>query len=375
MGIDVRSMPVLKLTLIPFLWETDPDSTIIGLVRDMAASPREHEMLSMVHDLLPVADVEVTAHEPVWSTSNHAGELHQETKVILVAEGGDGHYVGMMSGQGHRRRRCRVVARPHELRPGVRLGDRARTRPQHESRPRPVSDPRWPGGWLPVPGGEHRGLGLRLPRNPTGAAEHPRPDVLLRSQVDQRLRFRARYALPTRGRRPRWVRQPGNGAVRPARRNPAAVGRRRRLGQPYLEPAFVVEAPPALPDSAGPHELSGRTADGRELFALSFTMPRTADGGGGGSFAFAVPGGGRLGRPARPHHAFGPWRFGHAGRGHRPPRDDRPQPGDRAGARRPARTARAAGQPVGASAAAVAAESGLQMLYSRGIPDAAAWRR
>ena len=97
--IDVRSMPALKLTLIPFLWETDPDSTIIGLVRDMAADPREHEMLSMVHDLLPVADVEVTVHEPVWSTSNSALALHEETKVILAAEGGAGHYVGMMSGQ------------------------------------------------------------------------------------------------------------------------------------------------------------------------------------------------------------------------------------------------------------------------------------
>ena len=52
---------------------------------------------------------------------------------------------------------------------------------------------------------------------------------------------------------------------------------------------FVIEAPPALPDSAGAYTLTGRTARGTELFSLRFAMPRTADGYGGSGFAFALP--------------------------------------------------------------------------------------
>ena len=60
-------------------------------------------------------------------------------------------------------------------------------------------------------------------------------------------------------------------------------------GEPFLNPAFVVDAPPALPDSAGEHRIAGRTASGDELFALSFTMPEVVDGDGSSSFAFVLP--------------------------------------------------------------------------------------
>ena len=61
-------------------------------------------------------------------------------------------------------------------------------------------------------------------------------------------------------------------------------------GHPFLEPAFVVNAPPALPDSGGAYGITGPTSGGRELFALRFTMPVLFDGDGGSSFAI----------PARP---------------------------------------------------------------------------
>ena len=60
-------------------------------------------------------------------------------------------------------------------------------------------------------------------------------------------------------------------------------------GAPFLEPAFVVDAPAALPDSAGEYRITGRTAGGGQLFSLSFTMPETADGDGSSGFAFALP--------------------------------------------------------------------------------------
>ena len=58
---------------------------------------------------------------------------------------------------------------------------------------------------------------------------------------------------------------------------------------PYLEPAFVVYAPPLLPDSTGEHTITGRTNGGAELFSLNFTMPETADGDGISAFAFVLP--------------------------------------------------------------------------------------
>lgn len=61
------------------------------------------------------------------------------------------------------------------------------------------------------------------------------------------------------------------------------------VGLPRLEPAFVVDAPPALPDSAGAYRITGRTASGAELFSYSFTMPATAYGDGSSGFAFALP--------------------------------------------------------------------------------------
>ncbi|MDE2945348.1 MAG: hypothetical protein OXT63_14250 [Gemmatimonadota bacterium] len=64
---------------------------------------------------------------------------------------------------------------------------------------------------------------------------------------------------------------------------------RRRDRQPFLEPAFVVDAPAALPVPGGEYEISGRTSDGEVLFSLSFDMPEVADGDGSSAFAFALP--------------------------------------------------------------------------------------
>ena len=60
-------------------------------------------------------------------------------------------------------------------------------------------------------------------------------------------------------------------------------------GVPLLEPAFVVDAPPELPDSAGDYSITGRAGNGAELFSFGFTMPETAGGDGSSSFAFVLP--------------------------------------------------------------------------------------
>ena len=70
-AVDVRTVPLLDLTLVPFLWAADPDSAILESVRGMAADPEGHELLGLLRMLLPVGDLDVKAHEPVLSSSNN----------------------------------------------------------------------------------------------------------------------------------------------------------------------------------------------------------------------------------------------------------------------------------------------------------------
>ena len=58
-------------------------------------------------------------------------------------------------------------------------------------------------------------------------------------------------------------------------------------GRAQLEPAFVLDGPPVLPETDGPYRVDGLGPDGRTEFSLSFT-PTPLEFGGGG-FVFFVP--------------------------------------------------------------------------------------
>ena len=58
---------------------------------------------------------------------------------------------------------------------------------------------------------------------------------------------------------------------------------------PFLEPVFVIDAPPSLPDATGDYRVAGRADDGTVLFSLDFEMPVIADGDGSSSFLFMLP--------------------------------------------------------------------------------------
>ncbi|MDE2982873.1 MAG: hypothetical protein OXU74_16905 [Gemmatimonadota bacterium] len=66
-------------------------------------------------------------------------------------------------------------------------------------------------------------------------------------------------------------------------------GRADADGVPFLEPAFVVDAPPTLPRSGGPYTLTGLSVAREELFSLRFEMQEMADGDGESGFVFALP--------------------------------------------------------------------------------------
>ena len=367
--VDVREMPVFDLTLIPFLWSADPDSAILERTRSMAADPEGHELLEYTRTLLPVGDLDVTAHEPVLSSSNDAFSLLHETGAIRAMEGGSGHYMGMMSGSvtgapgvAHAPGRTsfsvpRGTVMAHELGHNMSL----------------LHAPCFASDWLdrlfPQPDGSigawgydfRRGGHLVRPSTPD-LMSYCRPHWISDYSFSKALR----YSLIDEG------------ADAPAVAQAAASlllwGGLDSGGEPYLEPAFVVDAPLAPPPVAGDHLVTGRTASGGELFSMSFAMPEVADANGRSSFAFTLP--------ARPGWAGGLASITLSGPGGSAALDrDTHLP---MAILRDSRTGqvrailRDAVQDALVAANAVpgmAPSRDFDMLFSRGIPDADAWRR
>ena len=284
LAIDVRALPPLELTVVPFLWAPAPDSSVLDAVRGMAADPEGHALLADVRALLPVGALEVTAHEPVLSSSNDARRLMEETEAIRVLEGGAGHYLGTMAGPvtgpsgaaflpgraGFSVPLPGTIA--HEL--GHNLG-------LHHA---PCGGAGDPDPSFPHPGGSAGAWGydfargqLVRPTTPDLMSYCGPPDGISDYHFANALRYRLFEA---------------RAAAVPAAASATSLllwGGADADGVPFLNPAFVVEAPPALPDSAGAYTLTGRTAGGAELFSFSFAMPRAADGDGGSGFAFVLP--------------------------------------------------------------------------------------
>ena len=366
---DVQVMPTMDLTLIPFLWTEDPDSTILDIVREMAADSRNR--LWPIHTLLPVNKLNVVSHEPVWSSSNRGFNLLEETEAIRVMEGGRGYYLSTLAGAsgglsgvakfGGRSSWARPDpgAMAHELGHNLRLqhapcGGAGRLDPAF-----PRAD-----GSIGVWGYDFRGEGRLVPASTPDYMAYCDPywtsDYHFTSALRHRLEFETGSSAAS--------------AVAAPVRALMVWGGVDAGGNPSLEPAFVVNAPPVLPDGGGDYRLEGRDADGRRLFSISFEMPEVSDGDGSSGFAFAVP--------VEPGWADGLATITLSGpdgsvtldgESNRPMTILRnPRSGRVRGILRDL-----AGDPaVGADAEAfLPSAAGLEVLFSRGLPDAEAWRR
>ncbi|MXX90378.1 MAG: hypothetical protein F4205_04115 [Gemmatimonadetes bacterium] len=366
--VEVREMPLLDLTLIPFVWDANQDSSIVDLTAAIEADPANHERLADLRELLPVGELDVTAHEAVLSSTNNAFTLLGQTEVIRVMEGRSGHYMGLMSGNiagaagvAHSPgwssfARADALTIAHEFGHNLSLGHA----PCGSATGRDPQYP-YPDGSIGVWGYDFADQRLVHPST-ADLMSYCGPRWISEYNFSKALDYRLRSAyaaqLATRS---------------PASRSLLVWGGIAADSVLFLEPAFVVDARHVLPDSTGEYRLTGRTAEGRVLFSLSFAMPEVADGGGGSSFVFALPVQTWWADDMASITLSGPEGSATLGKATNRPmailRD--PQTGQvRAFLRGLPPATQTAADAVGQGA-----EPGMEVLFSRGIPGVDAWRR
>ncbi|MYG81573.1 MAG: hypothetical protein F4187_07320, partial [Gemmatimonadetes bacterium] len=261
--VDVRDMPLLDLTLIPFLWSADPDSLIIDHIEAMATDPANHELLSYTRTLLPVGALDVRAHEPVMTSTNNSSELLRETEAIRVIEGTAGHYMGMTSGLatgvgGLAKLRGRVTyvsgsgsiestryTIAHELGHNFSL--------LHAPCGAPGPAPLFPhaNGSIGAWGYDFRGGGRLVHPFTRDLMAYCAPTWISDYHFTNALRFRLSDESV-----------PESALVAGSARSLFLWGGIGADSIPFLDPAFVVDAPALLPDSAGDYRLTGQSVSG-----------------------------------------------------------------------------------------------------------------
>ena len=281
-SVEVHDMPHLDLTLIPFIWSTEPDSAIIDIVRELAADPDNHELLRETRTLMPVGSLDVTAHDPVLSSRNNANALLGETSAIRVMENGSGFYMGTMSGrlggfaggglaQLGGRSSVAIPRGPtmaHELGHNLFL----RHAPCGSADPDP-SYP-YPDGSIGAWGYDFRDGGSLIPPSTSDVMSYCSPGWISDYSFSKALRYR--------------VSTGADAGVSPSQAL-LLWGGVDGGGTPFLEPSFLLDAAPVLPRSRGDYEIRGYGHEGEELFSLNFGMSDVAHGAGGSEFAFALP--------------------------------------------------------------------------------------
>ena len=278
-ALDLHEMPSFDVTVVPFLWESDPDSSIVDVTRDL--SP-EDSLLEETRRLLPVGAMSVNVHEPVWTSSRDAFTLLDQTEAIRTIESGGGYWmgtfpdpVGAAGVAGVPGRSMFSIPRPsviaHEFGHNFNLlhapcGGAGGPDPAYPNRRGRI------GAW----GWDRRSRKL-VPPARVDLMSYCDPAWIGDYHFANSLRWRmseeagvAAFAAP-----PTQVLLLWGGAD--------------ASGKPFLHPAFVVDSRASLPEGAGEWRIVGEAEDGRALFDRRFDMAEVADGDGRSSFVLALP--------------------------------------------------------------------------------------
>ncbi len=363
-AVDVKAIPTLRLTLIPFIWTGDGDPAASMLVAEIHP---DHEILWQTNNLLPVGAFETTKHRPVRLDFNDAFAVLSQVGRIRTIEGGSGHWKGLMPDLEGAGGVAWIggktsVSQVSESTIAHELGHNFNLR-HADCGNAPGPDPTfpWPNAAIGAWGYDPREGGSLVPPDWADLMSYCPPEWISDYYFANALRYRlSDEGAPAR-------------VPAAATRTLLVAGFIAADGTPRLDPAFVIEAPPALPESSGPYELRGRRADGSDLFSLSFDVPEMADGDGSSGFVYALPVEEAWPAELASLSLTGPGGSTVMTEGSEPPlailRD--PETGEVRAVFRNLPPG-----PLALSAAAARApEPGLEVMVSHGLPDMAAWRR
>ena len=363
--VNVAEMPPFSLTVIPFVWSETSDSSVVASALGMEADPTGHALLEHTTGLLPIGHLDVTAHAPVVTSSNNVSTLLDQTVAIRTIEGGSGNWIGLIAppveggvtgvatlGGGSESASITSSSTiAHELGHNMGLFHA------------PCGGASWVDTAFPHANGSIGAWGYDFRRQVLVAPDTPdlmsycRPRWISDYHFGNALRYRL-------------AEQANTGASRSAAiRSLLLWGGVGEDGIPYLEPAFVMDAPPTLPRSGGAYRLAGRDASGSELFSIQFEMQEVADANGKKLFAFTVPVETDWSVDLADITLAGPEGSASLDRD-----TDRPMTILRSLSNGQVRGILRNVSPA-AGVQADAGGSGLDLLFSRGMPDVASWRR
>ncbi len=278
--VDVLDVPPLNLTLVPFLWISNPDWTVLDRTAGLSA---EDDLFRMTRDVLPVGEFELTVREPFWTSANpdehNAETILGEVMVVRAMDGADGHYMGILneeSGIAEWPGKVtassldeRVIA--HELGHNMFL------------RHAPCGDPAGVDPDYPHEEGRIGAWGYDLLR---GSLVEPSTYDLM-SYCEPGWISAYHFTRASIHRLSETL-GPMMASAAAGNGNLLVWGGVSPTGGPFLNPAFVVDAPPSLPASTGSYRLVGEDPGGNSLFNLSMDLTPLADGDGS-AFAVILP--------------------------------------------------------------------------------------
>ena len=308
-AIDVREMPTFNLTLVPVCYEGFDDACRWReSIADSMATDPDHWRLRYTADLLPVGEMRVTAHATIEIDTASQYPILSAVSAARALEGGTGHWMGIARGWvagrawapgwvswangapnvvahelGHnfslRHAPCGAVSYsdPHYPYPDGSIGNEGLVKGFA------VRDVTGVRQWLNRPDEHYYWTARQL----VGSFERDLMSYCDPEWIsDYSFKKALEYRLLTEDDRP----AASTATARDPVRSLLLWGGADSTGTPYLEPVFVVDALPSLPDARGLWTLEGRDASGSVLFSLPFAMPTITDAGeGAGAFAFVLP--------------------------------------------------------------------------------------
>ena len=288
MTADVKDVPPMDLTLVPFLWEENPDRSVLTQIEGVAADSWHFRL---TRTLLPVRDFRLTVRDHVWTevdpVFDNVSELLRVIAMTRATDGASGHYMGILMSEGgladmpgfHSLARFTPATMAHELGHNMNLGHA----------PCNVYSP---GYYYPYQDGSTGSWGYDFDniRFTGETLVSPRASDIMGYCFGNQWIGAYHFARALNYRHYHEG-HPDLAGASLSSRSLLIWGGVDEQGEPHLEPAFLVDAPPSPLQPGGPYRLAGESAEGAALFSFYFEIPESVsdEGEGGGAFAFVLP--------------------------------------------------------------------------------------